>query len=169
MKPLLLTLAFLYSGGAMAGESPIAFMLAQQPNVRAVVRSHRTVVGGQVRHERDVSMVDEAARRLGVPVAIARAVLRVESGGNCHARSPAGAVGAMQVMPATARSVGVYGDLTHCATGIEAGIKYLRRIADYHGGILDCAAISLYNRGEAAPRFCTSYGLKVLALAKMDR
>lgn len=121
-------------------------------------------MGGQVRHERDVSMVDEAARRLGVPVAIARAVLRIESGGRCSARSPSGAVGPMQVLRATARSVGVYGDLTHCATGIEAGMRYLKRIIDANG--TSCAALALYNRGEFARPVCTGYGLKVLAFAR---
>jgi soluble lytic murein transglycosylase-like protein len=108
-------------------------------------------------------MVDRAADAHGVPRAIAHGIARVESNYNCHLTGGAGERGIMQVKPATARSVGVTGNLYDCRTGMEAGLRYLR-IAIARGG-MGCAGISLYQRGVyGAPR-CTSYGRKVLAAA----
>jgi soluble lytic murein transglycosylase-like protein len=110
-----------------------------------------------------VEKVSSAARRHGVPVAIAKAVVTVESGWRCHARSPAGARGIAQVLPATARSVGVHGNLFDCATSIEAGMRYLRLAIDRAGPT--CAGVGLYERGIYASPRCTAYGRRVMAIA----
>lgn len=107
------------------------------------------------------ALIHRAAERHGLPARLIAGVIRVESGGNCRARSRAGARGAMQVLPATARGVGVGGSLYDCATGIEAGTRYLARIVRRHG--TGCSALSLYERGEAAQPRCTAYGRRVLA------
>lgn len=106
-------------------------------------------------------IVTEAALRHGVPPKLAHAVAKVESGYRCNARSRAGARGVMQVMPATARGVGVHGNLFECRTGAEAGMRYLAAIIRRHG--VSCASISLYERGAHARPRCTAYGRKVLA------
>lgn len=108
-------------------------------------------------------LITAAARRHGVPVALAHGVARVESGYRCHARSHANARGAMQVLPATARSVGIHGNLYDCATGIEAGMRYLRLVIARGGA--GCAGVSLYERGLYARPVCTGYGRKVMRLA----
>lgn len=113
----------------------------------------------------DPQAIDAAARRNGVPIALARAVMRIESGGDCRARSKAGAVGVMQVLPATARAMGVAGPLTDCDIGAEAGARYLKKIIARHG--TGCAAVSLYERGEAAHPVCTAYGRKVLQSTRL--
>jgi soluble lytic murein transglycosylase-like protein len=105
--------------------------------------------------------VKEAAKRHNVPQKLAFAVADVESRFQCHARSRAGARGVMQVMPRTARGVGVHGNLYDCRTGAEAGMRYLSAIIKRHG--VSCASISLYNRGAYARPVCTAYGRKVLA------
>lgn len=69
----------------------------------------------------------------------------------------------MQTLRATARGVGVTGALTDCATGLEAGMRYLRMALDAHGG--GCAGLSAYQRGIRSTGRCTEYGRKVLALA----
>lgn len=51
-------------------------------------------------------LVDNAARKYGLPPAFVRAVVAVESGYRADAVSPKGAVGLMQLMPATARALG---------------------------------------------------------------
>lgn len=120
-------------------------------------------------HERGVSsaplasLLASSAARNGVPYRVAHAIMRIESGGRCGARSHAGARGAMQVLPATARSVGVHGNLYDCATGIEAGVRYLRRIIATHG--LSCGALATYERGIFARPRCTAYGRKAILLA----
>lgn len=140
--------------GPALAESPIQFWLAQRPIIAAQARA------------REISIVDAAARRHGVPLNIARAVMKVESGGNCRARSWAGAIGAMQVLPATARAMGIYGSLYVCENSIEAGVRYLRKIADRYSGVFDCAIVSLYNRGIGARPICNEYGKKVMSAGK---
>ncbi len=105
-------------------------------------------------------MLAASAATNGVAVRVARAIMTIESGGRCSARSHAGARGAMQVLPATARSVGVHGNLHDCATGIEAGMRYLRLVISTHG--LSCGALSTYERGVFARPVCTAYGRKAI-------
>lgn len=105
--------------------------------------------------------VQSAASRHGVPIKLAFAVADVESRFQCHVRSRSGAKGVMQVLPRTARGVGVNGNLFDCRTGAEAGVRYLSAIIKRHG--VSCASISLYNRGAHARPVCTAYGRKVLA------
>ncbi|WP_445215929.1 transglycosylase SLT domain-containing protein [Bradyrhizobium sp. Pa8] len=109
------------------------------------------------------SMIDAAADAQGISRAIAQAVAKVESNYNCHLRGSAGERGIMQVKPATAREVGITGNLFDCATGIRAGMAYLR-IAISRGGS-GCAGVSLYQRGVYARPRCTAYGLKVMHAA----
>lgn len=106
-------------------------------------------------------IVKDSARKHNVPPRLALAVADVESRFQCHARSRAGARGVMQVMPRTARGVGVHGNLYDCRTGTEAGMRYLSNIIRQHG--VSCASISLYNRGAHARPVCTAYGRKVLS------
>lgn len=115
--------------------------------------------------------VRAAAARHGISPELAVAVMQVESGGRCHVRG-GGARGVMQVLPRTARGVGVHGDLMDCATGAEAGARYLAHTLDAHcapgqpGSLRQacCTGVSAYNHG-AAIRRCTGYGRKVLKLA----
>ena len=53
-----------------------------------------------------------AAKRHGVPLAVARAVIRMESGGRCEARGRAGELGPLQIKPATARGIGYRGPIS---------------------------------------------------------
>lgn len=109
------------------------------------------------------ALVVESARAHGVPAHIALGVVRVESGFRCSARN-GHAHGIMQIMPRTAASVGIRGNLLDCRTGLEAGMRYLR--AALAKGGAGCAGISLYNRGLYARPLCTGYGRKVLAFAR---
>lgn len=109
------------------------------------------------------SMVSEAADANGIPRNIAHAIVRVESNYNCHLTGRAGERGIMQVKPATARSVGVTGNLYDCRTGLEAGMRYLR-LAIARGGS-GCAGLSLYQRGVYGRPHCTVYGHKVIRAA----
>jgi soluble lytic murein transglycosylase-like protein len=109
-------------------------------------------------------IVAETARRHGVPANLALAIASIESGFRCKARSRSNARGVMQVLPRTARGVGVHGNLFDCRTGAEAGMRYLSSIIRRHG--VSCASVSLYNRGAHARPVCTAYGRKVMARLK---
>ncbi len=92
--------------------------------------------------------VAEASRRFGIPPEWILAVMRVESGGDAHALSRAGAIGLMQVMPATyaelRRDLGLGPDPFAVRDNVLAGTAYLRRMYDRYGSPGFLAA---YNAG----------------------
>ncbi|MGL4557617.1 MAG: lytic transglycosylase domain-containing protein [Afipia sp.] len=94
--------------------------------------------------------VSEAAERFAIPAAWIRAVMRVESHGNVKAVSPKGAVGLMQIMPATyAELRGRYalgGDPYDPHDNIAAGAAYLREMHDRFGA---SGFLAAYNVGPA--------------------
>ena len=72
--------------------------------------------------------------------------------------------GAMQVLPQTARQVGVTGNL-YGEAGIEAGVRYLKLALALHRRDGWCAVASAYNSGVRRGPRCTRYGRAVVALA----
>lgn len=92
----------------------------------------------------------EAEARFGLPAGLVEAVARAESALNPYAVSPAGALGLMQLMPATARAFGVT-DPFDPAQNVEAGARYLRHLLDRFGGDLKLA-LAAYNAGPGAVR-----------------
>lgn len=112
------------------------------------------------------AIVTEKARKHGVPVALAHGVVKVESGYDCKAvNRSSNATGAMQVLPRTARGVGIHGNLKDCRTGVEAGMRYLALALDRADGDW-CGAATLYNRGIYARAVRSAYCRKVLTYAK---
>lgn len=105
-------------------------------------------------------IVASAAARHGVPAALIHRIIHVESGGRCSAENGI-ASGVMQVRPATARGVGVYGNLHDCRTGVEAGVRYLRLALNKSGGNWAIAA-TLYNRGIGADPVRSQYARLVM-------
>ena len=73
------------------------------------------------------AIIDKVSAEQGVPVKLVRAVIQVESAYRERARSPKGAMGLMQLMPATARQYAV-ADPYDPASNIEAGIKHLKTL-----------------------------------------
>ncbi|QQS13942.1 MAG: lytic transglycosylase domain-containing protein [Rhodospirillales bacterium] len=92
--------------------------------------------------------IAEAARRFGIPETWIRAVMRVESRGEVRATSPKGAMGLMQIMPATWADLrarhGLSGDPYDPRDNIMAGAAYLREMHDRYGSPGFLAA---YNAG----------------------
>jgi soluble lytic murein transglycosylase-like protein len=93
-------------------------------------------------------MVQMLAQRHRVSAPLVLAVIDVESGFQPRAISPAGAMGLMQLMPATARRYGV-NDPWDPAANLEGGIRYLRFLLDLFDGDLRLA-LAGYNAGEGA-------------------
>ena len=92
------------------------------------------------------AIIDRLAAEHGVEPKLVRAVIQVESGYQERARSPKGAMGLMQLMPATARQYAV-ADPYDPVANIEAGIAHLRSLLDRFPTAL---ALAAYNAGEAA-------------------
>lgn len=90
---------------------------------------------------------EEAARRYDVSVELLEAVAHTESRCSADAVSPAGALGVMQLMPGTARELGV--DARNPAENIMGGAAYLREQIDRFGGRLDLV-LAAYNAGPTA-------------------
>lgn len=93
-------------------------------------------------------MVTEAARRYALPRSLVRAVARAESSLDPAAISPKGATGVMQLMPATARELGVRNAFDP-AENIDAGARLLRQLLEKYGGRV-AEALAAYNAGVGA-------------------
>ena len=93
------------------------------------------------------AMVREAARRSGLPPEFVESVALVESGFRAGAISPKGALGVMQLMPGTAKTLGA--DPRDTAQNIDAGTRLLRELlVRYDGDVVK--ALAAYNAGEGA-------------------
>lgn len=100
------------------------------------------------RYRRYDGLIDEAARLYQLPEPFLRAVMRVESDFNPTVVSRAGAMGLMQLMPKTARSMGV-SDPFDARQNILGGARYLRILANRFKGDL-VLTVAAYNAGEGA-------------------
>lgn len=93
-------------------------------------------------------LVAAAALEHDLPEALIHAVIRAESNYDPAAVSPKGAVGLMQLMPDTAREMGV-ADARDPADNIRGGARYLKRLLGMFGNDLD-RAVAAYNAGPGA-------------------
>ena len=129
----ILIAAVLLSGGAAPGK-----VWAQEAPVAAPAAAHPYA-----------GHVADAARRFGIPEAWIWAVMRVESRGNSRAVSRAGAMGLMQIMPATWGTLraryGLGTDPFDVRDNIMAGAAYLREMHDRYGNA--SAMLAAYNAG----------------------
>ena len=94
------------------------------------------------------SLVRDYAARQSLRADLVRAVIQVESGFNPLARSPKGAMGLMQLMPETARDLGVHNAFDP-AENIRGGTAYLRQLLDRYDGNEELA-LAAYNAGAGA-------------------
>lgn len=94
------------------------------------------------------AIVAGAARRHALPSSLVHAVISAESRYVPQAVSPRGAMGLMQLMPATARSLGITQPFDP-AQNIEGGTRYLRHLLDEFAGDIQLA-LAAYNAGPAA-------------------
>jgi soluble lytic murein transglycosylase-like protein len=92
-------------------------------------------------------LADAAADKYGLPRNLVRSVMAAESGFAPQAVSPKGAVGLMQLMPATAQTLGV--NPHDPAQNVDAGARYLRDLLIKYDGYL-WHALAAYNAGPGA-------------------
>jgi soluble lytic murein transglycosylase-like protein len=96
------------------------------------------------------ALVEEASARHGLPPGLLAALVQVESGGQAHRISPAGAMGPGQLMPGTARQLRVK-DPFDPAPAIDGSARYLAQQLRRHKGDVPLA-LAAYNAGPGAVR-----------------
>ena len=152
MKSALAALALALSLAACTatGSDPVALAPAARPAAAAES-------GTQAPAGRYDALIARYAEENGVPLQLARAVVRKESGYNAGARG-AGTVGLMQIKPATARGIGYEGStaaLYDPETNLRWGMKYLGRAYELGGGDT-CGTALRYQGGHRATRISAS-------------
>jgi len=128
-------------------EPQYQFYVPDAAGPRKVRRCHNEAIDGARRKTYD-GIIREAARRHQVDAALVKAVIRAESDFVPQAVSPKGALGLMQLMPATARQRNVW-RVMEPRENVEGGVVHLRYLLDRYAGDLRLA-LAAYNAGEKA-------------------
>jgi soluble lytic murein transglycosylase-like protein len=93
-------------------------------------------------------LIAQVAMEHGLDVSLLHAIITVESGYNPQAKSPAGAIGLMQLMPGTAQKYGVR-NIWDPLENLQGGARYLRFLLAMFPNKLDLV-LAAYNAGEGA-------------------
>ena len=200
IKPLSLTLVALLAAGPVSAnpvyvfrqaDGTIRFSTQRPKGVKAKVFTAKSVItrktpgrsivrsvgkGKTVKHKKFDSIIKGVAKRYSVDPALVKAVIHAESSFNPYAVSKAGAMGLMQLMPKTARWLGVQQPFA-ITENINGGAKYLSKLlSKYKGNVMH--TLAAYNAGETAVkryrgvppyRETRAYVRKVMALREQYR
>ncbi len=131
------------SGGTIA--APAAYVVPQADSFRTT-RPPVTMDTNKTTLYDD--LIQQYARLNSVRTDLVRAVVQVESGYNVWAQSPKGALGLMQLMPATIERFGVRNPFNPLEN-IRAGVAYLRQLLDRYANN-EVLALAAYNAGPGA-------------------
>ena len=134
---------------AAAQPSSATALQTQSSDAKGSADTTEPVAAPDERQKIDRCIAD-ASLKYRLPHALIRGVVQAESGFDPAAVSPAGAMGLMQLMPATAAELGV-ADPFDIEQNIDGGSRYLRRMIDRFGGDIK-TALAAYNAGPGTVR-----------------
>lgn len=92
-------------------------------------------------------LIDDAGKKYNVDTKLINSIIKAESNFNQFSVSKAGAMGLMQLMPNTARELGVT-DPFNASQNIDGGVRYLKSLLDTYKNVSE--ALAAYNAGPAA-------------------
>lgn len=128
--------------GSLLTNQPIASVQGQispQPELRGYAQASKPQL---------LSMVSQISRKHGVDEKLVQALIKQESGFNPNATSYCGAKGLMQLMPSTAKTLGVT-DAYNPVQNVDGGVRHLKwLLSKYNGNVI--LALAAYNAGSGA-------------------
>jgi len=128
------------------------YSIVSLPEVRQKIEIDTGVTTDQKENPEDpfIPIILEAASRHGVDPAIIKAIIMAESNYNPRAVSHRGAMGLMQLMPTTAKALGV-NDIFNPEQNINAGVRYFKQLLIRFNGDVRLA-LAAYNAGSRKVR-----------------